>query len=158
AVGRVDSVVFVYDVRSREVVRRFKSFPEGLTIHAVAFSPDGSMIAVAAIAGLVHRHLPDGTIENVSPRNRVRVFKTQDGSQVAAYAQPLDSAWELAWSPDGRFIAFVMGARTLHLWDPFASEQSQRTVELSRRPEADSLGFSPDGRRLAVSVDTKVRI
>src|SRR5262249_27799125 len=148
AVGRVDSVVFVYDVSSRQVLQRFKSFPERLTIRPLAFSPDGRMIAVASPAGLVRRPLPDGTSQIVSPGNRVRVFHRKDGAQIATYPQPFDDVGGLAWSPDGRFIAFVMGSRILHLWDPLSSEQTERTIEVSSGPNSHSLAFSPDGATL----------
>jgi WD40 repeat protein len=87
----------------------------------------------------------------MSPKDLVRVFSVKDGVRVATYGEPLYPADGVRWSPDGRFLAFITGHRTLHLWNPFRPEPTERAIRLGG-------SFSPDGGRLAVGIDQNVRI
>jgi len=136
--------VLIYDLSSRKVVLRFSAFQDRNVCDSIAFSPDGSMIAVASPAS------------GQSDKNPVRLFSTKNHAPVAVYREPVHWVESLDWSPDGEVIAFVANHRVLHLWDPFQAQTAERTIDLDR--DADSLAFSPDGRKLAIGVGRNVKI
>lgn len=137
--------VLIYDLASRQIVRRINSFPDGLCcVSAIAFSPDGNRIAVGFGSLASHRRLPDGSIETIPPKDLVHVFGIKDGSPVAVYPNhsiqitALHGARTAACSPSLR------GYRTLHLWDPFRPGPSDLAIDLSRGPDSLVLASSPD--------------
>jgi WD40 repeat protein len=90
--------------------------------HALAFSPDGSILA-SSFRGI--------TLWNVATRQEIAVLVDNN-----------DASW-LAFSPDGRILA--SGDETVKLWDIEARQ------EISTLPRsATALAFSPDGRTLAI--------
>jgi WD40 repeat protein len=157
AVSRGDEVVLIYDMKARRVIQRFEPFPDVGGVNAIAFSPDGGNIAIGTYATKADRFLPGGGVATGPAESSVRIFRIKDGARVAAYPKPLIIE-NLAWNSDGRSVAFIgrPTPRALHLWDPFAMQLSERTIELN--DGADSLAFSPDGRKLAVGVGRNLRI
>jgi len=159
AVGRGDRIAVIYDLGLRQVIQRIDVFPDRLGgASAIAFSPDGSMIAVGSGSLAYGYRLPSGSTETVPPHDLVRVFSTKDGSRIAVYPKPFYPAYGVAWSPDGRFLAFITGYRKLHLWDPFRPDASELAIDLSAGPDSLALAFSPDGKQLAVGVGSNVRL
>jgi WD40 repeat protein len=157
AVGGFRGKVLIYDLASKELTLTIDAFPDLGVIRTMAFSPDGTLIAVgtAAMPAIVVRR---GEEKEISIRDPVRAFRATDGSRVASFPDPIHPIYSLAWSPDGRVLAFITGygTSTLHLWDPFQREKSERTIKLTGF--ATSLAFSPDGTRLAVCHGNKVAI
>jgi WD40 repeat protein len=158
AVCRLDGVVLIYDLSSRRVVQRINSFPDiGVGgAPTIAFSADGTMIAVGSNELEVLHHLPNGGDEMIPAKNPVRLFHVKDASTVAVYSEPFLGVGALAWSPDGRLVAFITGSRVLHLWNPFQPKISEWTKDLD--DYAFSLAFSPDGRNLAADVGRNVKV
>lgn len=140
---------------------------------SLAFSPDGSMLAVA-----VHRH----TLFLDSRTGRVVEANTTSGAEHTAIAIHPDGnrlamgtsegsikIWDLAtnhvalswdshdgavrrldFSPDGSLLASASDDRTVVLWNPSSGRAVQRLPErISIRPYF--LGFSPDGKTLVSS-------
>jgi WD40 repeat protein len=140
AVERVDNLVLVYDMSMRQVVQRFKSYPPGDVATAMAFSPDGRMIAVAGTSFAV------------------RVFRVSDGREIAhpIHTEPISGVYGLAWSPIGQGIAYITNNHSLHLWAPLRPEIGKQTIELGEKVESDSIVFSPDGKMLAACVGRSV--
>jgi WD40 repeat protein len=160
ATGEPGRRVSVYNLASWHLILSIDAFPDRLLgTFAIAFSPDGSMIAVGSAGGSGVRRSPSGRIEFVPLTNSpVRIFKISDGAAVAEYDKPPPIQSGLVWSPDGRFIAFVTERRILHLWNPFQVDRSERTIELSRGGRAGPIALSPDGAMLAAGVGANVKI
>jgi WD40 repeat protein len=98
-------------------------------VYALAFSPDGRLLATASSDRTVKLwSLPSG-----------REMHTLTGHERAVY--------RLAFSPDGRLLATASLDGTLRLWEPRAGVLL-RTLR-GHRAGVSSLAFSPDGLTLA---------
>jgi len=97
--------------------------------HAVAYSPDGSMLAVAGS----EQEFVD--IWDVSGRKRISALQAQEGKLVA-------------FSPDGDLLATDAGSQ-IRLWRTDTWESARAPLPLADDSVAQALKFSPDGRRLA---------
>ncbi|MBA9002272.1 WD40 repeat domain-containing serine/threonine protein kinase [Thermomonospora cellulosilytica] len=107
-------------------------------LHAVAFAPDGRLLATGGEDG------------------RVRLVDVTGRRQVAALAGHGHAVLAVAFSPDGRLLASGGHDGTVILWDV---ERARRVATLA--PDlgvVGSVGFGPDGRRLAVAGADGVRI
>lgn len=105
-------------------------------ISAFALSPDDATLATAA----------GGTL-NGEFAALINIWNPQSGERVAAYPQAR-SASAMTYSPDGAVLAVAVGGDVLML-DP-ATGQSLRTFNATG-DAITSLGFSPDGSRLATT-------
>jgi WD40 repeat protein len=131
----------IYDLSTRRVVQRIDAFDEIYTADVV-FSPDGSKLAVSA--------------PSLYPHDPVRMFDRETGVRIATYSQERQVTSRIAWTPDGRFVVFITGSRTLRFWDPSVPTMRPRTIDLGGY--ATNFALSPDGRALAVGLDTGVKL
>jgi WD40 repeat protein len=139
----ISSTARIYDVNTRRVVQRIDAFGRDIVpAEDVAFNPDGSKLAVSALG--------------LYPHEPVRVFDRETGVRIAKYSQERQVTSRIAWTPDGRFVVFITGSRTLRFWDPSVPTMRQRTVDLGGY--AFNFALSPDGRALAVGLDTGVKL
>jgi WD40 repeat protein len=135
---------------------------------AVAFSPDGRILAAALYRGVqlwdVRRHVLLGTIPDLSgggvafsPDGRTLAISTTDHGvrlwgvgrrtlEATLFAQA-SLVYEVAFSPDGRILAAGTPARGVQLWD-VRRRILLGTIVGSIRGAAQ-MAFSPDGRTLA---------
>jgi hypothetical protein len=128
-------------------------------VYAVAFSPDGSLLATASFdqtARLwdVATGQPHGTPLTGYTRGVFGVAFSPDGSLLAtagedatvrlwdvATGQPhgtpltghTDSVWDVAFSPDGRLLATASEDSTARLWDPFFNSWVEVGCQLVNR-------------------------
>jgi WD40 repeat protein len=110
-----------------------------LEVSAVAFSPDGRLLASSGSV--------DGT---------VRLWDLARRRQVAILGQHPDRGVDVAFSPDGRLLASAGGEGTVKLWDV----ATRRTVAVPPGPYdfRHRVLFSPDGRLLAETSGKTVKL
>jgi WD40 repeat protein len=114
--------------QARITARPFASPAQG---NAVAFSPDGRMVATGSADGNV-RLWDAATQQEVGPP------MSSDANPVAA----------VAFSPDGTLMAAGSADGNVQLWDT-ATEQEAGPARVAGAAEVDTLAFSPDGKLLA---------
>jgi WD40 repeat protein len=110
--------------------------PRGTEMHAVAFSPDGSVLATGS---------GDGSVRLWDVRTAGRPVRL--GPAVSAPG----SVTSVAFSPDGKTLATSCGAAGAAVWDV---SDPRRPALRGRIPAASgdgvtAIAFSPDGRTLA---------
>ena len=107
-------------------------------VSAVVFSPNGATLATGSM---------DGTI---------RLWDTAGGLQRAQLPGHMQETTDVAFSQDGRTLASLSLGESLKLWHV----PTLREVYSEEMPTAGRwLRFSPDGRRLAVSMlDDQLRM
>lgn len=135
------------------------------TGHVYAMKPDGSARRLAAqVRGRSPVLSPDGTkvAYLVGPWRASEIWVANaDSSAARRVAGGLrTTAWNPAWSPDGRTLAYTYGDSTRALQVHIvkvdgAIRDSAVTDTLGVRMAAQMPAWSPDGRRLAVQWSTE---
>ena len=106
----------------------------------MAFSRDGRRIASGTPTGIESPAKPELKIWEVESGRELGVFRSQDWGGV-----------NLAYSPDGRQIAFLLNlSNAIRLLDGTTGREVQILTDPSAGGPLD-VAFSPDGRRLAVA-------
>ena len=125
-------------VRGRKVGRRV----EDNDVTSVAFSPDGRLLASG--------DADDGSVQLWDVGRRKKL-----GTPVGAGKGPVLS---VAFSADGRTLAFAGEGQTVWLWDVRTRKQLDSAL-VGHTNSVDSVAFSPDGRSIASgSEDGTVRL
>ena len=152
----------------------------GRRVHAVAFSPDGHLLATAGdddaariwdlstrkeIARLTHApdswlwavtFSPDGHLLATGGDDNTARLWNLPSLEEKARLQHKDSVLALAVSPDGDLLAAGIRDGTVHIWSIATGREVLRFVHEDR---VNAVAFSPDGRWLATgSADTRARI
>jgi WD40 repeat protein len=163
AASEIVGFVWVYDLNSNRIIRVIYAFPDRTpAATAIAFSPDGSMIALGSSGRPAVDRLPDGRIflfpSTMNINNpALRVFNVDSGRLVAGNSSKYTGiAGGLVWSPDG--LAFITGGRVLHIWNPLETYNSERIIDLSVGQRSVPIALSPNGTMLAVGVGQSVRL
>jgi hypothetical protein len=121
--------------------RRLASFAHQDGVHAVAFSPDGRLVATASGA--------TAEVWEVSSRKRVATLS----HQFAVQLPHLYKVWAVAFSPDGRLVATATGTtasadNAAGVWEV---STGRRVATLSHQDWVNAVAFSPDGRLVATA-------
>jgi WD40 repeat protein len=150
-------------------------------VKAVAFSPDGSLLASASndhtvrlwnpstgqevqkpVGGTVSvdavAFSPDGSLlASGSNDKTVRLWNPTTGQEVQKLEGHTDGARAVVFSPDGSLLASGSNDKTIRLWNPTTGQEVQK-LEGHTGP-VHAVAFSPDGSLLAsVSNDDTVRL
>jgi hypothetical protein len=140
AVGGYHEVT-VWDSAHGTLLRRLKGLPQ--SIHSLAFSPDGSILAVAG--------------GQPGESGEVALLDVVKGGTPKSLAPLADVMLSLSFSPDGRRLAAGGADNAIHVYDVPGGEE-----KLSLRQHADwvmSVAFNHDGTQIAsASRDRSARI
>jgi WD40 repeat protein len=137
--------------------------PTGFSLRAIAFSPEGRMVAVGSGgggAGWIHPADAFGrrVLAQGLPADPLRVYRLSDGRLVASLEgfRGGVSCCGLSWSPDGRYLAFQNVRGDIHFWNPF-KPKAATVVARDTAPLGDFL-FSRDGAQLAANCRDGVKV
>jgi WD40 repeat protein len=113
-----------------------QGFPSGVT--ALAWSPDGTLLATAA-GGI-------GNAEHITGTNAIWVWNA-DGTPAGKWTGHKSGVTRLAWSPDGAILASADISGTVIFWG--ANGTQHKTLRIAAGA-VFGLDWSPDGQKLAV--------
>jgi WD40 repeat protein len=151
AIGRVSGRVSFHDLSDLNADPVFLDVYSPLnviTVGATAYSPDGAFLATGAVFA--------STIRPEQEHAPVKIWRVADKSLVRAYAGDAVTIRQLAWSPDGRYLAAAMDDWAVRIYSP---DQADPIIVQSFSSEAVySVSFSPDGKKLAVGAGSGVSI
>jgi WD40 repeat protein len=117
----------LWDVESGRVVADFAGQTAG--VGAVAFHPDGQLVAFAGIDKMVN------------------VWEIATGKLAFSFSGHTERVLSLAFSPDGRLLASSSSDHTVKLWDMTTGTENLTFTE--HKDEVMGLAFTPDGKWLA---------
>ena len=143
------------------------------TVHQVAWSPDGELLAVATSHVYLYKaqtleqvHVidavqgatglafsPDGKAMALASHDGVKLWDAEGWGEQGTLAGSQNTK-SVAFSPDGRVLATGTGS-TVKLWDVTSGS------ELRTFPAGDpvrSVAFSPDGRTLAAGAGNQIKL
>jgi WD40 repeat protein/ankyrin repeat protein len=149
------------------------------SIHAVAFSPGGDLLATGDSEGWIRLfHMEDGqqrlTFQHAqswwvvsvafSPDSQmlasggldqtVKLWNSRTGECLKIFHGHTKWIWIVAFSPDGQTIASGSDDRTVKLWD-IHTGQCLRTLQASDNGGTWAIAFSPDGQTLVSGSDDR---
>jgi len=130
--GYDTNAIFLWNAATRRAVGSPLVGPPGTYGAGLAFSPDGSSLAVS-FGG--------------PPIQVVRIYRVSD--RHVLHRLTMDHGGPLAYSPDGRLLA-TSSAENVKFWDTASGRPAGRPILQANRGAIDSLQFSADGKTLLV--------
>ena len=150
ALARADGSVQLLYLAEKKVNSRLDAFQE--PVFALAFSPDGKMLATAAFAG--------GTIDSGRDKS-IKLWDVSSGKLLARLVGHKRAVYSMTFSPDGKRLLAVDYNGSMKLWGT-RSHTLRATLETVRR--GDQLtqtvpGFwaiAPDLKNWAVATGREI--
>jgi WD40 repeat protein len=143
AVGWSDEAVELWDARKGRILHQYKAHKGW--VGAVAFSPDGGLLASAGrdmTSPQGDRKRPKGQVQE----NCVRLWDTIKGNEVRRIGPHTTAIQSVAFSPDGKSLLSCGSDGVGRLWDT-ASGKSLRCYGKSPGRSC-RMTFSPDGKTI----------
>ena len=134
AIGTVRGNIDIFDLATGSLERVFDGHD---LIKCLAFSSDSRFIVSGASVG--HADRPHNDL--------VVIWRVEDGAKIVSYGVTTSAIYDVAWSSDGRHIAWSALGGSVYLWDRSAPQGPAKIADLERSSWA--IAFSPDGRYLA---------
>ncbi|HEX4427122.1 MAG TPA: hypothetical protein VH079_17115 [Terriglobales bacterium] len=144
AIGRISGQISFHTVSDPNTDPAFVDIYTPLravNVGAVAYSPDGQFLATGALFG--------HTILAEQEHAPIKIWRVADNSLVKVYAGEAVTVHQLAWSPDGRYLAAAMDDRAVRIYSPDKADEPI-AVQKFGSEIVYSVSFSPDGHKLAV--------
>jgi WD40 repeat protein len=170
AFGSRRGEVRVWDPLERQSLATISAHPQQVV--ALAFSPDGDLLATAGEEGIVRvwhwrsrelrhtlpdnpgvmtmRFSPDARQLAVGTREHTRLWSLADNALMRIVDTGPGGVEALAYSPDGRYLVNGGSPPEMSVWDPQTGALIARLPDVGR--DRVSLAFSPDGDLLVTSV------
>jgi len=145
--------ISLWDLSKGEIVQTFKGHTN--LIAAVAFSPDGSLLASASWDKTARIwSLKTGESTHTLKASGKVTYRTGYGERSRDMTLPVDA---IAFSPDGKLLAVGGADHWTRLWN-VATGQLVESLD-GPKMAVTGVAFSPDGKRLAASsLDHTVRV
>ena len=172
ATWSVDGMVRVWDAQDGKLLRTI-SHAATPNLSELAYSPDGKKLAfdsgkhvevVGAVSGTALLTLApfadDAVVVVFSADSRriaagtragvVRIYDSNDGSQLLEFAQTAAGLQQLAFSPDGTRLASA-NQEGASIWDAATGKQLLTFSGHGKGVRSSGIAFSPDGKWVATS-------
>jgi WD40 repeat protein len=139
---------YLYDLDKGDLVRSFDACKTSNGLESIALSPNSRYMALGQNGGRV----PPGN-EWMDPG--VCIIDTATGDVSASYANGVIGIFQLAWSPNGRRLAFTTANGQVYVV-PAPGDKLHSMIIQDKHTL--SLAWSPDSAAIAVAADDYVKV